>query len=243
MSHHECDQDLMSDAPHHRIPTSSEVASLENEVAAHSKTEHPEVADLLSDLIAAFPDAFATLDSPDVERPQEELVVMLFATKAFFSLRSATNLALKGNYAQAQVVNRLLMEECMLARYYHSRPDDAAEYLREDCARTPWMNDMLESLGLKHLYDDYELLSWHAHSRRYSTYPSAVSQQTGTRWVFRSAPEYVEALLLHCAAYSAKYGGEVLQFLAKLSGDAEVAARVRGLIQRVIKFEEQLEGR
>lgn len=88
MSHHECDQDLMSDAPHHRLPTSSEVASLENEVAAHSKTERPDVAEMLSDLIAAFPDAFRTLDRPEIKRPPEKLVVMLIATKAFFSLRA-----------------------------------------------------------------------------------------------------------------------------------------------------------
>lgn len=152
-------------------------------------------------------------------------------------------MALRGSYAQTQVVNRLLMEECMLAKYYQARPDEAARYLHGDCVRTPWMNDMLKSLGLKHLYEDYELLSQHAHSRLYSTYLSVVSQRTGYRWILRSAPEYVEALLLQCAAYSAKCGGEVLQFLAKLSGDAEMAARVRGLIQRVIKFEEQLEGR
>jgi hypothetical protein len=84
----------------------------------------------------------------------------------------------------------------------------------------PTSSDMLKSLGLKHLHEDYELLSQHAHSRLYSTYLSGVSQRTGQRWILRSAPEYVEALLLQCAAYSAKYGGEVLQFLAKLSGDA-----------------------
>ena len=224
-----------------RIPSASQVLALEQGVADQSKEQHPDVMQLLADLIEGFPSAFKALDRADLHRPANEATLLMFGTKAFFSLRSARDLLLAGRYAQAQVLNRLLFEECMLGKYYLSHPDEACEYLKLHDTRTPKMGDVLKDLQLGHLHQDYEELSQHAHSRPFSTYLSVVSQVKPSGWTLRSAPEYSEALFLRCVAYSLQYAGEVLQLLVQQCGDPALGHDTQKLVQRVMDSLNNLE--
>jgi hypothetical protein len=226
-----------------RIPSASEVLALEQRVALQSGEQHPDILQLLADLIEGFPSTFKCLDRADLQRPANEATLLMFGTKAFFSLRSAKDLLLAGRYAQAQVLNRLLLEECMLGKYYLSHPDEAAEYLEWKDTRTPGMGDVLKELQLQHLKQDYDVLSEHAHSRPFSTYLSAVSHVQSSGWTLRSAPEYSEDLFLDCVAYSLKYAGEMLQLLVQQCDDLALAQDTRVLVQRVKAFLDDIDKR
>jgi len=241
MSTEHSDSDGALGTPDHCIPSAGQVTALEQQVAQQTTAMHPQVVHLLDALIDGFPNAFRGLGRPHLQRPAEQVVLMMFATKAFFSLRSARDLLLAGRYAQTQVLNRLLFEECMLAKFYLSTPEEASKYIQRHGARTPKMSEVLKDLQLELLYQDYEELSQHAHSRLSSTYLSVVSEAKPSGWILRSAPEYSERLLMQCAAYSLKYAAELLQVLAHQSNDSSLGEDTRELVHRVKEFLRELD--
>jgi len=236
---------IASQADEQHIPSSSEIAILERQVAAETTSKYPDLGELASDVIAAFPAAFSIIDSPDRKLPLQDIVVVMFATKAHFTIRCGSDLSMKGYYAQAQVLNRLLIQEYMLARYYHCHPDKASEYLNKDDVRTPGMSKVLKSLELEHLYKDYGQLSEQEHSRLYSTWTTAVDAESRTGLRLRSAPVYDRELFLQCLEFWAKYATAFLRFLAQvfppLFENSEFVTRVADLLERTNKFLDQRE--
>lgn len=235
---------IASQAEEQHIPSSSEIAIAERQVAAETRRKYPELVELASDVIAAFPAAFSIIDDPNRKLPPQDIVAVMFATKAHFTIRCGSDLSMKGYYAQAQVLNRLLMEEYMLARYYHCHPKEAIKYYNEN-ARTPGMKKILKSLNLDHLYSDYHQLSWHSHSRSYSTLTAVVDAETNTGLRLRSAPVYNGELFLQCMDFWVKYASAFLQFLTQifspLFDDSEFVTQGATLRKRMNNFLDQRE--
>ena len=233
---------IASQTAEEHIPSPSEIATMERQVAAETRSKYPELVELASDVIAVFPAAFSIIDSPDRKVPSQDIVVTMFATEAHFTIRCGYELLMKGYYAQAQVLNRLLMEEYMLARYYHCHPKKAVKYYNKN-ARTSGMNEVLKSLNLDHLYSDYEQLSGHTHSRLYSIWTTVVDAETSTGLRLRSASVYDGELFLQCMQFWAKYATAFLQFLAQvfqpLFEAPEFVTQVATLLERTKIFLDQ----